>query len=160
MFPESLWIIKVSYICASVLISPGTATYQGTHSHFYPLCMQMHYRNMCVLHPSGTSSETFQPETVFKILISISETLLEYGRNLIKLSSIYISKYSKFSKIIECLKFLSFRKVIGEQISWLFSNLPYFYIFKFVCKCPLCIPTFHEKLKKLGSFETSFNNNL
>jgi len=88
MFPESLWIINVLYVCASALISPGTATYQGTHSHFYPLCTQMHYRNMCVLHPSGTSSDTFQPELVFKILISICETLLEYGRNLIKLSSI------------------------------------------------------------------------
>ena len=57
MFPDSLWIINVSYTCPFAPISPGTATYQGTHSHFYPLCTQQHFKNSCVPHPSGTSSD-------------------------------------------------------------------------------------------------------
>ena len=87
--------------------------------------------------------------------VSISETLLEYGRNLIKLNSICILTYFEVSKIIKRIKSLSFQKVDREQISLLLSNLPYLYIFKFVCKHPLCIPTFYEKLKTLGNFKTS-----
>jgi len=98
----------------------GTATHQGTLSHFYPLCTQKYYRNKCVLHPSGTSSVILQTETGLKIHFSISEILLDHGRYLIKLNSIYISTYFKVSNIIKCLKSLSFQKVDGEQISWFF----------------------------------------
>ena len=148
MFPDSLWLINVLHVCASAPISSGSASYQGTLSHFYPLCTQ------CVLHPSGTGSCILQTETGFKIQISISETLLEPCRYLIKPNSTYISIYFKVSKIIKRLKSLSFQNVNGEHILWLFSNLPYLFTLKFICKRPQCINTFYEKLK-LGSFKTS-----
>ena len=100
MFPDSLWFINVLHVCASAPISSGTASHQGTLSHFYPLCMQKHYRNKCVLHLSGTGSFILQTETGFKIQISIRETLLEQGRYLIKLNNIYISTYFKVSKVM------------------------------------------------------------
>ena len=63
MFPDSLWIINVLYICVSAPISPGTVTCQVTLSHYYPVCMQKHYRTKCVLHPPGTSFDILQTET-------------------------------------------------------------------------------------------------
>ena len=149
MFPDSLWLINVSHVCASPPISSGLASYQGTLSHFYLLCKQ------CVLHSSGTGSCVLITETGFKTQISISETLVEHGQNLIKLNRINISTYFKVSKIIKCLKSLSFQKVDREHISWFFSNLPYLLRLKFVCKRPLCISTFYEKLKELGIFKRS-----
>ena len=111
MFPYSLWIINVLYVCASVPISSsGTATHQGTLSYFYPLCTRKYYRNKYVLHPSGTSSVTVQIETGLKIHFSINGTLLDHGWLLIKLDSLYISTYFKVSKIIKRLKSLSLQK--------------------------------------------------
>ena len=75
MFPGSLWIKNVLYVCASAPISSsGTATHQGTHSHFYPLCTRKYYMYKYVLHTPGTSSVTVQTETSLKIHFSISGT--------------------------------------------------------------------------------------
>ena len=79
MFLDSPWIINVLYVCASAPISSsGTATHQGTLSHFYPLCTRKYYRNKYVLHPSGTSSVMVQTETGLKIHFSISGTLRDH----------------------------------------------------------------------------------
>ena len=131
----------------------GTATHQGTLSHFYPLCTQKYYRNKCVLHPSGTSSVILQTETGLKIHFSISEILLDHGRYLIKLNSIYISQHIlKFLILLNALNLYHFKKSTGNRYLGFFSNIPYLLSLKFVCKRPLCISTFYEKLK-LGIFK-------
>ena len=89
MFPDSLWIIiNVLYICVSAPISPGTVTYQVTLSHFHPDVRRstIELSVYCILQePVMTFSKLKQ--------VSISETLLEYGGNLIKLNSICILTY-------------------------------------------------------------------
>jgi len=77
------------------------------------------------MYPSGTSSVIVQTKTGLKIHFSISGTLLDHSRLLIKLDSIYTSTYFKGSKIMKRLKSLSFQKIVGEQISCFFSNLPH-----------------------------------
>ena len=112
MFPDSLWIINVQYAFEPAPISSGSATHQGqTLSYFYPMCTRKYYRNTYVLHPSRTSSVMVQIKTSLKIYFSISETIFNHGRLLIRLDSIFISTYFKVSKITKRLKSLSFQKV-------------------------------------------------
>ena len=81
MFPGSLWIKNVLYVCASAPISSsGLATHQGTLSYFHMLCMREYYMNMYVLHSPGTSSVTVQIVTSLKSHFSISGTLIDHGR--------------------------------------------------------------------------------
>ena len=110
MFPDSLWIINVQYAFAPA--PSGSATHQGqTLSYYYPMWTRKYYRNTYVLHPSRTSSVMVQIKTSLKIYFSISETIFNHGRLLIRLDSIFISTYFKVSKITKHLKSLSFQKV-------------------------------------------------
>ena len=153
MFPGTLWIKNVLYVCASAPISSsGTATHQGTLSHFYPLCTREYYMYKYVLHPPGTSSVTVQTETSLKIHFSISGTLIDHGRQFIKLVSVFISKYFKVSKNIKHIKSSSFQKVDGEQVFGFFSNPHHLLSLKLVSMRPLCLNTINEKLN-LGIFK-------
>ena len=153
MFPGTLWIKNVLYVCASAPISSsGTATHQGTLSHFYPLCTREYYMYKYVLHPPGTSSVTVQTETSLKIHFSNSGTLIDHGRQFIKLVSIFISTYFKVSKNIKHIKSSSFQKVDGEQVFGFFSNPHHLLSLKLVSMRPLCLNTINEKLN-LGIFK-------
>ena len=153
MFPGTLWIKNVLYVCASAPISSsGTATHQGTLSHFYPLCTREYYMYKYVLHPPGTSSVKVQTETSLKIYFSISGTLIDHGRQFIKLVSVFISKYFKVSKNIKHIKSSSFQKVDGEQVFGFFSNPHHLLSLKLVSMRPLCLNTINEKLN-LGIFK-------
>jgi len=148
MFPGSLWIKNDLYVCASAPISSsGTATHQGTHSHFYPLCTREY-----VLHTPGTCSVTVQTETILKIHFSISGTLIDHGRHLINLDSIFVSKYFKVSKNIKRIKSLLFQKIDGEHFFG-FSSKP-FHLLNLMLECirPLCLNTSNEKLN-FGNFK-------
>ena len=152
MFFDLLWIMNVQYQFAPAPIPSGSATHQGTLSYVYSMCTLKYYGNMYVLHTSGTSSATAQTETSLKIYLSISETVFEHGRFLIRLDSIFISTYFKTCKISNRLNFLSFQKANGEQISCFSLNLPILLSLKFVCKHPLSTFSFYKKFK-LGIFK-------
>ena len=117
MFPGSLWIKNVSDSCASAPISPSvSATHQGIFSSLHTLCTRENSVNIQVLHSPGTSSVMVQAETSLKSHLSISETLIDHGRQYIKFNSIFISTYSEAFKIIKHFKSLSFQIVIADQV--------------------------------------------
>ena len=151
MFFDFPWIMNVQYHFAPAPISSGSATHQGT-PYVYLMCTRKYYGNMYVLHTPGASSVTVQTKTSLKIYFSISETVFEHGRLLIRLDSIFITTYFKACKISNRLKSLSFQKVNGEQISWFSLNLPLLLSLKFVCKHPPSTYSFYKKLK-LGIFK-------
>ena len=79
MFPGSLWIKNVLFVCATAPISSsGTATH-----HLHPVCTREYYLKKYVLHPPGTSSVMVQIETSLKLHFSISGTLIDHGRQFI-----------------------------------------------------------------------------
>ena len=153
MFPGTLWIKNVLYVCASAPISSsGTATHQGTLSHFYPLCTREYYMYKYVLHPPGTSSVTVQTETSLKIYFSISETVSEHGQLLIGLVRIFISTNFKARKTFNRFKSLSIKKVNGEQISYSSLNLPLVLRLYFVRNHPSSTYASYKKCR-LGIFK-------
>ena len=153
MFPGSLWTKNDLYVCASAPISlSGTATLQGTHSHFYPLCTRECYVYKFVMHTPGTSSVTVQTETSLKIHFSISGTLIDHGRQLINLDSIFVSTYFKVSKNFKRIKSVSFQKVDGGKVFGFLLNLHYLLGLKLVWIRPLCLNTSNKKLN-LGNFK-------
>ena len=95
----------------------------------------------------GTSSVTVQTETSLKSHFSISETLIDHGRQCIKFDSIFFSTYIEAFKIIKHFKSLSFQIVDSDQVSCVFFNPPHLLSLKLVCICLLCSNTINEKFK-------------
>ena len=150
MFPGSLWIKNVSYFCASAPISPPiSATHQGIFSSLHTLCTREHLVNICVLHYPGTSSATVQTETCFKSCLSINKTLIDHGRQCIKVDSISFTTYIVAFKIIKHLKPLTFQIIHSNQVSCIYFNHSHLLCLKHVCICLICTNTINEKRKHL-----------
>ena len=130
MFPGSLWIKNVSDPCASAPISPSVpATHQGIFYSLHTLCTPENSVNIHVLHSPGTSSVTVQTETSLKSHLSISETIIDRGRQYIKVDSLFISTYTEALKIIKHLKSLSFQIVdADDQVYYVLKIKTYFSI--------------------------------
>ena len=129
MFPGSLWIKNVSDPCASAPFSPSVpATHQGLFYSLHTLCAPENSVNIHVLHSPGTSSVTVQTETSLKSHLSISETVIDRGRQYIKADSLFISTYTEALKIIKHLKSLSFQIVDADQVYCVLKIKTYFSI--------------------------------
>ena len=129
MFPGSLWIKNVSDPCASAPISTSVpATHQGIFYSLHTLCTPEKSVNIHVLHSPGTSSVTVQTETSLKSHLSISETLIDRGRQYIKFDSLFISTYIEALKIIKHFKSLSFQIVVADQVYCVLKIKTYFSI--------------------------------
>ena len=129
MFPGSLWIKNVSDPCASAPISPSVpATHQGIFYSLHTLRTPENSVNIHVLHSPGTSSVTVQTETSLKSHLSISETVIDRGRQYIKFDSLFISTYTEALKIIKHLKSLSFQIVDADQVYCVLKIKTYFSI--------------------------------
>ena len=117
MFPDPRWIKKVSDSYASAPTSPPVpATHQGIFSFPHTLCTQEISTNRHVLHSPETSSVTVQTETRLKSHLSICETLRDFGRQYIKLNSVFVLISIEAFKTIKQFKRSSFQNFV-------FSNL-------------------------------------
>ena len=117
MFPDPRWIKKVSDSYASAPTSPPVpATHQGIFSFPHTLCTQEISTNRHVLHSPETSSVTVQTETWLKSHLSICETLRDFGRQYIKLNSVFVLISIEAFKTIKQFNHSSFQNFV-------FSNL-------------------------------------
>ena len=117
MFPDPRWIKKVSDSCASAPISPSVpATHQGIFFFQHTLCTREISTNRHVLHFPGTSSVTVQTETWLKSHLSISETLSDFGRQYIKLNSVFVLISIEAFKTSKQFNHSSFQNFVFSKI--------------------------------------------
>jgi len=126
---DSRWIKNVQDSCTSAPISPSApATLQGIFSFLHTLCTRENSMNIHVLHSPGTSSVTVQTETSLKSHLSISETLIDRGRQYIKFDSLFISTYIEALNSIKHFKSVSFQIVVADQVYCVLKIKTYFSI--------------------------------
>ena len=117
MFPDPRWIKKVSDSYASAPTSPPVpATHQGIFSFPHTLCTQEISTNRHVLHSPETSSVTVQTETWLKSHLSICETLRDFGRQYIKLNSVFVLISIEAFKTSKQFNHSSFQNFVFSKI--------------------------------------------